>query len=188
MVRPAKDTEVRLDDVSFSKTMEVPKQMRTPNRRTACFAVFGALGLLSTLGAGVANATDIQPTAWPSFSPVIGHVYVDDNTAGMNTIGAFDRHLDGSLSPVPGASFAAGGAGTGAGIASQGAVQLSRDGRYLIAVDAGSNQISVLQIEPFGGLRLVPGGRLLWRCRPCQAWRYTATSCTWPTPVVPHRT
>ena len=136
--------------------------MRTLNRRAAPlalgFAVFGAVGLLSTLGAGVANATDIQPTAWPSFSPVIGHVYVDDNTTGTNTIGAFDRHLDGSLSPVAGAPFAAGGAGTGAGIASQGAVQLSRDGRYLIAVDAGSNQISVLQIEPFGGLRLVPGG------------------------------
>jgi 6-phosphogluconolactonase len=148
--------------------------MRSPNRRAARLAAgvaaFGAVGLFSTLGAGVANAADIQPTAqsaaqsaaqstaWPHYSPVIGHVYVDDNTAGTNTIGAFDRHIDGSLSPEAGSPFAAGGAGTGAGIASQGAIQVSRDGRYLIAVDAGSNQISVLQIEPFGGLRLVPGG------------------------------
>jgi hypothetical protein len=29
-------------------------------------------------------------------SPVVGHVYVDDNTAGANTIGAFDRHADGA--------------------------------------------------------------------------------------------
>ena len=62
----------------------------------------------------------------------------NDNTAGTNTIAAFDRNADGSLSPVPGSPFAAGGAGTGKGLASQGALQLSSDGRYLIAVDAGS--------------------------------------------------
>ncbi len=77
---------------------------------------------------------------------------------GSNTIGAFDRHADGSLSPLAGSPFAAGGAGTGAGLASQGALQLSSDGRYLIAVDAGSNQISVLRIRPDGSLKLVPGG------------------------------
>jgi 6-phosphogluconolactonase len=164
-VRLEGETVLALDDLSLSKPMEVRKQMGTLNRRAARFslgfAAFGAVGLLSTLGAGVANAANTQPTSWPNFSPVIGHVYVDDNTAGTNTIGAFNRHLDGSLSPVPGSPFAAGGAGTGAGLASQGAIQLSRDGRYLIAVDAGSNQVSVLQIEPFGGLRLVPGG-VIW--------------------------
>jgi len=128
-------------------------------RRFALGAVaFSAAGALSTLGAGVANAAATQPTPWPDLSPVIGHVYVDDNTAAANTIGAFDRHLDGSLSPEPGSPFNAGGMGTGAGIASQGAVQLTPDGRFLIAVDAGSNQISVLQADPFGRLRLVPGG------------------------------
>jgi len=35
-------------------------------------------------------------------SPVVGHVYVNDNTAGTNTIGAFDRHADGSLTPEAG--------------------------------------------------------------------------------------
>ena len=52
-----------------------------------------------------------------------GHVYVNDNTKGTNTIGAFDRHADGSLTPVPGSPFVAGGAGTGSGLASQGALQ-----------------------------------------------------------------
>jgi len=47
---------------------------------------------------------------------------------------------------VPGSPFAAGGAGTGTGIGSQGALQISSDGRYLLAVDAGSNEISVLRI------------------------------------------
>jgi 6-phosphogluconolactonase len=87
--------------------------------------------------------------------PVVGHVYVDDNTASANTISGFDRHADGTLTPIPGSPFAAGGAGTGASLASQGALQVSSDGRYLIAVDAGSNQISVLRIHHDGTLRLV---------------------------------
>jgi hypothetical protein len=28
-------------------------------------------------------------------SGMVGQVYVDDNTRGVNTIGAFDRHADG---------------------------------------------------------------------------------------------
>ena len=75
-----------------------------------------------------------------------------------NTIGAFDRHADGTLTPEAGSPFAAGGAGTGSGLASQGALQFSADGRFLIAVDAGSNQISVLRVRSDGSLSLVPGG------------------------------
>jgi len=91
-------------------------------------------------------------------SNVVGHVYVNDNTAGVNTIAAFDRHADGTLTPVPGSPFPAGGAGTGAGIGSQGALQTTSDGKYLLAVDAGSNEISVLRIGPDGGLKAVGGG------------------------------
>ena len=87
-----------------------------------------------------------------------GHIYVNDNTAPTNTIAAFDRHADGTLTPVPGSPFPAGGAGTGTGLGSQGALQATADGRYLLAVDAGSNQISVLRIEHDGGLRLVRHG------------------------------
>jgi 6-phosphogluconolactonase (cycloisomerase 2 family) len=87
-----------------------------------------------------------------------GFVYVDDNSAGTNTVAAFARQADGSLIPVPGSPFNAGGAGTGAGLASQGAIQVSSDRRYVIAVDAGSNQISVLRIQHDGGLALVPRG------------------------------
>ncbi len=35
-------------------------------------------------------------------SPVVGHVYVNDNTAGTNTIAVFDRHADGALTPHAG--------------------------------------------------------------------------------------
>ena len=35
-------------------------------------------------------------------SGVVGHVYVNDNTAGVNTVAGFDRHADGSLTPIAG--------------------------------------------------------------------------------------
>jgi 6-phosphogluconolactonase (cycloisomerase 2 family) len=117
---------------------------------------------LSLLGlAAGAAATVAVPTAASASihaSLVVGHVYVNDNTAGKNTIGAFDRHADGTLTPEAGSPFPAGGAGTGAGLPSQGALQISPDGRFLIAADAGSNQISVLRINDDGSLVQVRDG------------------------------
>ncbi len=100
-------------------------------------------------------ATFLVASASASASSVAGHVYVNDNTSGANTIAGFDRHSDGSLTPLPGSPFAAGGAGTGAPLGSQGALQLAAGGRYLLAVDAGSNQISVLRVKHNGGLELI---------------------------------
>jgi 6-phosphogluconolactonase (cycloisomerase 2 family) len=107
--------------------------------------------LLGSIGAAAA-VLPAAASAKPATSPVVGHVYVNDNTAGANTIGAFDRHADGSLTPESGSPFPAGGAGTGAGLASQGAIQLTGNGHYLLAVDAGSNQISVLKVNHDGSL------------------------------------
>lgn len=98
-----------------------------------------------SLAVGALAATAATAAAAPT-SPVVGHVYVDGNTPVTNTIAEFDRHADGSLTPAPGSPFPAGGAGTGAGLASQGAIQSAFHGRYLLAVDAGSNQISVLRV------------------------------------------
>ncbi|MGH7764988.1 MAG: lactonase family protein [Candidatus Dormibacteraceae bacterium] len=92
-----------------------------------------------------------------SAGDVVGHVYVNDNTAVANTIAAFDRHSDGSLTTSAGSPFAAGGVGLGSIVGSQGALQLSGDRRYLLAVDAGSNEISVLRIRPNGALDPVEG-------------------------------
>jgi 6-phosphogluconolactonase (cycloisomerase 2 family) len=114
--------------------------------------------LLGLTAAAALAAVPAAASASTHESPVVGHVYVNDNTAGTNTIGAFDRHADGSLTREAGSPFAAGGAGTGAGLASQGALQISPDGRFLIAADAGSNQISVLRISRGGSLTLTRGG------------------------------
>ena len=118
----------------------------------------GTILLAAAAAAASAVAVPAAASAAAGASPVVGHVYVNDNTAGTNTIGVFDRHANGTLTANTGSPFAAGGAGTGAGLASQGALQISPDGRFLIAVDAGSNQISVLRILPGGSLKLVPGG------------------------------
>ena len=114
------------------------------------------LGLAAA--AAVAVPASASASASDGQSPVVGHVYVNDNTKPANTIGAFDRHADGTLTPEPGSPFWAGGMGTGSGLASQGALQFAADGRFLIAVDAGSNQISVLRVHSDGSLSLVPGG------------------------------
>jgi 6-phosphogluconolactonase (cycloisomerase 2 family) len=125
----------------------------------------GAVAL--SLAAGAATAMAVPATAFAATaagfhpghgSPVIGHVYVNDNTARVNTIAGFDRHANGSLTPEPGSPFVAGGAGTGAGLASQGSLQIAPGGRFLLATDAGSNQVSVLQIRRDGSLRLVRHG------------------------------
>ena len=114
-------------------------------RKRTCLAACGSM-LAATIGLFGTAASAGASTA----SPVVGYTYVDGNTVSANTIDAFARHADGSVTPLAGAPFAAGGAGTGAQLASQGAIQATRDGRYLLAVDAGSNQISVLRVTPGG--------------------------------------
>jgi 6-phosphogluconolactonase len=115
-------------------------------RRSLAIAAMLAISLLGT--SALALGKSIPPA-------VVGHVYVNNNTAGHNTISGFDRHADGTLTPIAGTPFDAGGAGLGAPTGSAGALQLSGDGRYLLAVDAAANDISVLKIRPDGSLRLV---------------------------------
>ena len=103
----------------------------------------------------VALAAGLSITTASAKEDVVGHVYVNDNTAGANTVAGFDRHSDGSLTPLEGSPFNAGGQGTGTIVGSQGSLQASGDGRYLLVADAGSNQISVLRILPDGALRRV---------------------------------
>src|SRR4051812_25531340 len=123
---------------------------RTIKRRLTGPLLLAALGLVAAVSPASALAGGDSST--------VGHVYLNDNTAGVNTIAAFDRHADGSLTALSGSPFPAGGSGTGSGLASQGAVQLSSDGRFLLAVDAGSNQISVLRVKHDGSLKPVAQG------------------------------
>ena len=118
--------------------------------RLVAFGLLATAAMLAVVG-GAAAKDNSQS------SPVLGQIYVNDNTAGVNTVGGFDRHADGTLTPLAGSPFAIGGAGPGHALASQGSIEQSADGRYLLAVDAGSNQISVLRIKPDGSLQQAEG-------------------------------
>jgi DNA-binding beta-propeller fold protein YncE len=110
--------------------------------------IVGLAGVIAALVAGL-TAGSVAAA-----SSAVGHVYVNNNSSGRNTIAAFDRHADGTLTPIPGSPFDAGGAGTGTPFGSAGGLQETADGRYLLATDPASNEISVLRIKPNGGLQL----------------------------------
>lgn len=97
----------------------------------------------------VTGAGTLVASAHPD---VIGRVYVNDNTAGVNTVAGFAQHANGTLTPLPGSPFAIGGAGLGSSFGAQGAIQFALGGHYLLAVDAGSNQISVARVHSDGSL------------------------------------
>ncbi|MGO8805063.1 MAG: lactonase family protein [Candidatus Bathyarchaeia archaeon] len=76
-----------------------------------------------------------------------GTVYTISNAAS-NKVLYYSRASDGSL--TFGGSVSTGGSGTGAALASQGAVVLTNGGSFLLVVDAGSNQISVFNVLSSG--------------------------------------
>ena len=72
-----------------------------------------------------------------------GWLYTQTNDPSGNAVQRFDRAADGSLAPA--GTFATGGVGLAALGGRQGAVELSGDGRYLYAVNAGSDTVSVFR-------------------------------------------
>jgi 6-phosphogluconolactonase (cycloisomerase 2 family) len=92
-----------------------------------------------------------------------GAAYTISNAAAGNRLVVYSRSADGSLTPA--GSVSAGGLGSGAGLASQGAVTLTRDGHTVLAVNPGSNSVAafavgedgpqLLNTAPSGGTRPV---------------------------------
>lgn len=77
-------------------------------------------------------------------------VYTMSNAATGNQVLAFRQGYDGNLTPA--GEFATGGAGTGGGLGNQGA--LATDGDFLLVVNPGSDDLSVLR-KTSKGLKLV---------------------------------
>src|SRR5262245_43452380 len=73
-----------------------------------------------------------------------GAVYTMSNATAGNEILTFDRGPHGTLTFA--GKIATGGAGTGGGLGNQGGLTLTDDGRWLIAVNAGSNDVSVFAV------------------------------------------
>jgi 6-phosphogluconolactonase (cycloisomerase 2 family) len=86
-------------------------------------------------------------------------VYTLSNQTGGNEVVRMHRTSAGILEVVDRVST--GGTGTGAGLGSQGALVLDRASRVLLAVNAGSNTVSLFDVARDGHLRLadtVPSG------------------------------
>ncbi len=71
---------------------------------------------------------------------------------------AFDREKNGYLHAA--GQFDTGGTGTGGGLGNQGALALSRNERYLFAINAGSDDVSVFRVSK-SGLELLDRAQVL---------------------------
>jgi len=102
--------------------------------------------ILVALVVAAALATVATATAAPDEGP--GAVYTLTNSPAGNAVVTFDRAADGTLSPT--GSVPTGGVGTGTGLGSQGALVLSDNGKWLVAVNAGSNSVSLFRVAHDG--------------------------------------
>jgi 6-phosphogluconolactonase (cycloisomerase 2 family) len=106
------------------------------------------------LGAALVMAAIIAATVATQARTAVasGAVYTATNSVNGNSVLVFDRTADGGLTYVN--AFATGGQGSGNGLGNQGGLALTADGKFVLVVNAGSNDISVLQ-TPDSGLILV---------------------------------
>lgn len=104
----------------------------------------------------------ISESTYPAGTPNAVYVMTNQTAPDGNAVAVFSRAADGTLTPA--GTFPTGGLGTGPTggviapgvdpLGSQGSLILSRDRTRLFAVNAGSNEISVLAVTR-NGLRLV---------------------------------
>jgi 6-phosphogluconolactonase (cycloisomerase 2 family) len=110
------------------------------NRRNTLRAVAAVAALAGLSAPAFAQADD------EGGSLRHGKLFISSNAPAGNQVLVYTR-VTGGVPTLLG-SFATAGTGTGAGLGSQGAVTLSRDGHYLYVVNAGSNTLSTFT---FGG-------------------------------------
>lgn len=106
-----------------------------------------AMGLLLASNAAFANDTLSSPRKATTQT-----LYLLSNEASANEVLQVERTANGSFEQT--GAFATGGAGLGRGLGSQSALIVADNGKWLFAVNAGSNDISAFAITR-RGLRLV---------------------------------
>jgi len=107
------------------------------------------IGGLAALGTALALAF---PGLASAHSGAAGYVYTETNASTGNAILAYARANDGTLTWL--GTYPTHGLGTGAGLATQGEVILAGGGKWLLAVNAGSNDISTFRVDADGRLGL----------------------------------
>lgn len=135
-----------------------------PHAKALRFHVWSGLFLL-VFGGGCSayrSPTDVtSPSPRPAPAATAATLFTMSNAASGNTVLAYLRNVDGSLTSV--GSYPTGGLGAGHGLENQGALVFSDDGKYLFVVNAGSNDVTAFQITSQGLTqtgRASSGGRL----------------------------
>lgn len=124
--------------------------------RLVKMAVLEAIAVVAAVLAAPSLSPSLSMIAAParadSTGAPVGAVYVASNAYRANSILTFLRYADGSL--VPGSQVSTGGRGSGPGLlladdplASQDSLIVDRPNRLLFAVNAGSDDVSVLAIN-----------------------------------------
>ena len=103
---------------------------------------------LRLIGAALAAATFAAPALAGHDNPRRGHLFTSTNAPAGNEVLVYEQQDGGA--PSLESRVATAGVGTGAGLGSQGAVTLSRNGRFLFVVNAGSNSVSTFALGPHG--------------------------------------
>lgn len=107
--------------------------------------LLAGIGLLATLSSPLLRADDDSDHDGESAAQL---VYTMSNAASANQVMVYQRSSGGVLSPL--GPVATGGKGTGGGLGSQGSLVLSSSGNWLLAANAGSNDVSVLRVTSAG--------------------------------------
>ena len=76
---------------------------------------FTAALALAIVGSVIAVAGAAAGHGKPAGSPVVGQLYINNNTTGVNTVAGFDRHADGTLTALAGLAVRSRRTGSGAG-------------------------------------------------------------------------
>jgi 6-phosphogluconolactonase len=102
------------------------------------------------IGAALIAAVTLTVAGTPRVkaAEATGAVYTATNSAAGNNILLFGRSAEGALSFVD--AFPTGGTGSGNALGNQGGVVMTSDGKFVIAVNAGSHDVSVLEVTRTG--------------------------------------
>ncbi len=115
------------------------------NRRLFLCGLFAATMSLTALSSSRAVANGDYEKEDNEKSDRIGALYTASNATTDNQILAFDQMRDGSLKPV--GAVSTGGKGSGGGLGNQSGLTLTPNRQMLLAVNAGSNEISVFKFN-----------------------------------------
>jgi len=107
--------------------------------------IFLSLSLLPCLLFSTAQAHNNDTNKEDDDDNAVAAVYTMTNAAEGNMVLKYTRASNGMLGAA--VEYATGGLGSGSGLGNQGALALSKNGRRLFVVNAGSNQISVFAVQ-----------------------------------------